>query len=213
MLGRVPVEQAGALPVDAMTALRGLDDTLHLQPGQSLLILGASGGVGHLALQLAKRLGVRVLAVASGPDGVALAKRLGADAAIDGHTDDLTAAARQFAPDGLDAALLTAGGPAAERALDALRPNARAAYPNGVDPAPKPRPNLQLTSYDGTPTPDAIARLLNGYLELREPGEDLRSYFARTDNATLLAQLNGAPTTPVERDPAPVGAGRLAPGE
>ncbi|HEY0162209.1 MAG TPA: nitrite/sulfite reductase [Edaphobacter sp.] len=58
--------------------------------------------------------------------------------------------------------------------------------------------------------PDAIARLLRGYLELRQPNEDLRSYFSRTDNATLLAQLNGAPTTPVERDAPPVGAGAPA---
>ncbi|HEY0264656.1 MAG TPA: nitrite/sulfite reductase [Granulicella sp.] len=55
--------------------------------------------------------------------------------------------------------------------------------------------------------PAAIERLLRGYLALRQPDEDLRSYFHRTDNATLLEQLNGAPTTPVERDPAPVGAG------
>jgi NADPH:quinone reductase-like Zn-dependent oxidoreductase len=156
--GGLTVEQAGVLPVDAMTALRGLD-AVDLQPGQSLLILGASGGIGHLAVQLAKRIGARVLAAASGPDGVALATRLGADAVIDGHRDDLDAAARRFAPDGLDAALLTAGGPAAERALDALRPGARAAYPNGVEPAPQPRTGLHLQSYDGTPTPDAIARL------------------------------------------------------
>jgi sulfite reductase (ferredoxin) len=61
--------------------------------------------------------------------------------------------------------------------------------------------------------PDAIVRLLNGYLAVRAPGEDLRSYFNRTDNTTLLAQLNGAPTTPVERDAPPVGAGHHAPGE
>ncbi|MDE1175234.1 MAG: nitrite/sulfite reductase [Edaphobacter sp.] len=61
--------------------------------------------------------------------------------------------------------------------------------------------------------PDAIARLLRGYLDLREPGEDLRSYFSRTDNATLLAHLAGEVVEPVERDAPPVGAGRLALGE
>jgi len=61
--------------------------------------------------------------------------------------------------------------------------------------------------------PDAIARLLQGYLDLRQPGEDLRSYFARTDNPTLLAQLAGEVVEPVERDPAPVGAGRGAAAE
>src|SRR5687767_9991618 len=121
------VAQAGVLPVDAITALRGLDDTLGLKPGESVLIFGASGGIGHLAVQLAKRMGARVFAVASGDDGVALAKRLGADAVVDGHTGDVIAAARRFAPAGLDAALLTAGGKAAERALEAVRDGGRVA--------------------------------------------------------------------------------------
>jgi len=64
-----------------------------------------------------------------------------------------------------------------------------------------------------TDVPDAIERLLNAYLEARIPGEDLRSYFDRTDDATLRAQLAGEVLTPVERDAPPVGAGRLAPAE
>ena len=73
-------EEAGALGADGVTALRGLDDRLHLQAGQTLLVYGASGGIGHLAVQLAKRMGAKVLAVASGRDGVELARTLGADA-------------------------------------------------------------------------------------------------------------------------------------
>jgi len=92
-----------------MTALRGLDDTLALKPGESVMIFGASGGIGHLAVQLARRMGARVFAVASGSDGVALVKRLDADAVVDGYKDDIAAAARQFAPKGLDAALITFG--------------------------------------------------------------------------------------------------------
>ena len=61
--------------------------------------------------------------------------------------------------------------------------------------------------------PAAIENLLRAYLATREPGEDLRAYFARTDDQTLRAQLAGAVVDPVERDPAPVGAGRFAPGE
>src|SRR3984885_1699434 len=108
------LETAGAMPVDAMTALRGLDDSLHLNSGETVMIFGASGGIGHLAIQLAKRMGARVFAVASGADGVAFARRLGADVVVDGRKDDVVAAARAFAPDGLDAALLTAGGETAE---------------------------------------------------------------------------------------------------
>jgi NADPH:quinone reductase-like Zn-dependent oxidoreductase len=153
------METAGAMPVDAMTALRGLDDALAVKPGEKIMIFGASGGIGHLALQLAKRMGAQVLAVASGEDGVALAKRLGADAVVDGHKDDVVAAAKQFAPDGLDAALLTAGGEAAEKAVSTLREGGRLAYPHGVQPEPKVRPDIKLKQYDGFPDPEAIAKL------------------------------------------------------
>jgi NADPH:quinone reductase-like Zn-dependent oxidoreductase len=158
--GTLTVQQAGALPIDAMTALRGLDDTLHLKAGESILIFGASGGIGHLAVQLAKRMGARVFAVASGADGVALARKLGADATVDGHKDDVVGAARRFAPQGIDTALVTAGGKAADAALQALADGARVAYPNGVDPAPKPpRHGITVGNYDGTPSPDAIQKL------------------------------------------------------
>jgi sulfite reductase (ferredoxin) len=61
--------------------------------------------------------------------------------------------------------------------------------------------------------PDAIERLLRGYLSARLPDEDLRAYFARTDDESLRAQLAGGALEPVERDAPPVGAGRHAPGE
>lgn len=103
-----------------------------------MLVLGANGGVGHAALQLAWLMGARVLAVASGADGVALARRLGADAVVDGREGDVVAAAREFAPDGVDAALLTAGGDVARLVLSTLREGGRAAYPHGVEPEPRP---------------------------------------------------------------------------
>src|SRR4051794_498591 len=70
-------DEAGALGADGITALCGLNE-LRLQEGQRLMIFGASGGIGHIALQLARRLGAKVLAVASEPDGVALVRDLGA---------------------------------------------------------------------------------------------------------------------------------------
>ncbi|MGH9900311.1 MAG: quinone oxidoreductase family protein [Pyrinomonadaceae bacterium] len=154
---KLTTEQAGALGSDALTALRGLDEVLGLKHGETLLIFGASGGVGHLAVQLAKRMGARVLAVASGDDGVALARRLGADMVVEGHTGDVAAAAREFTPGGLDAALVTAGGEAADRALEAIRDGGRVAHPNGVMPEPKAPPGVRLGSYDVVP--DQPARL------------------------------------------------------
>ena len=150
---------AGVLAVDGVTALDGLDKTLRLKACESILILGASGGIGHLAVQLAKRMKARVLAVASGADGVEFVKRLGADKVIDGHRDDILKAAHEFAPKGLDAALLTAGGKAAEQAIAALREGGRAAYPNGVEDVPQERDGVKVTSYNGEPDPKTFAKL------------------------------------------------------
>jgi NADPH:quinone reductase-like Zn-dependent oxidoreductase len=157
------LEAAGAMPADAVTALCGLE-LLRLRPGARMFVFGASGGIGHLAVQLAKRMDARVLAVASGEDGVALVRRLGADAAVDGRAGDVTEAARAFAPDGLDAALVTASGEGLDDALDALRDGARVAYPRGVEPAPQSRAGIQLHDYDGRATPALFDRL-NRWIE------------------------------------------------
>jgi NADPH2:quinone reductase len=153
------VEQASTYPVDGGTALRGLDDVLHLKSGESVLIFGAGGGLGHLAVQLAKRMGAKVLVVASGSDGVELCKRIGADVAVDGRADDVVAAAKKFAPGGIDAALLAAGGAAADKALTTLKPAGRVAYPNGVQPAPKPPAGITAQAYDGDLVPELISRM------------------------------------------------------
>jgi NADPH:quinone reductase-like Zn-dependent oxidoreductase len=155
---KLTIEQAGVMPWDALTALSGLD-VLGLKQDETLMIFGASGGIGHMAVQLAKRMGARVLAVASGDDGVALARQLGADAVVDGRKADAVAAAREFAPNGLDAALVTVGGERVERALTALREDGRAACPHGVMPVPRVRPGVHLYLYNGDRSQQAIARL------------------------------------------------------
>ena len=152
------LEAAGAMPADAVTALCGLE-LLALSHGDSITIFGASGGIGHIALQLAKRMGARVFAVASGEDGVELANALGADAVVDGHRGDVRKAARQFAPDGIDAGLFTAGGDGVHEALETLRDGARVAYPHGVRPEPRGRSNLNVQGYDGRATPGLYERL------------------------------------------------------
>lgn len=153
------VEQGAVLGSDGLTALKGLEEVLGLQPGESVMIFGASGGIGHLAVQLAKRLGARVFAVASGEDGVSFVKRLGADAVVDGRSDNVLDVAREFAPDGIDAALVTAGGEATDRALSAIRPGGRIAYPNGVMPEPKAPERVSVDAYDGEGGREVLDRL------------------------------------------------------
>ncbi len=152
-------EEAGALGADGVTALRGLDDQLHLATGQSLMVYGASGGVGHLAVQLAKRMGARVLAVVSGDDGVELARRLGADAVVEGKRGDVPRAVRELAPGGLDAALVLVHGESLDPALALVRKGGRIAHPNGVEPAPVAPAGVTLLAYDGEPGRDAFERL------------------------------------------------------
>jgi NADPH:quinone reductase-like Zn-dependent oxidoreductase len=151
--------EAGVLGADGVTALSGLDDVLHVSAGQAVMVYGASGGIGHLAVQLAKRMGARVLAVASGRDGVELVQRLGADAAVDGKSDDVARAARDFAPAGLDAALVLVHGASLEPALRQVRQGGRVAYPNGVEPAPQGPPGVAVVAYDGAPGHEALERL------------------------------------------------------
>lgn len=153
------MEQAAVLSSDGVTALTGLEDVLGLQPDESVMIFGASGGIGHLAVQLAKRLGARVFAVASGEDGVKFVKRLGADTAVDGRSDNVLDMARQFAADGIDIALVTAGGEATDRALSAIRAGGRIAYPNGVMPEPKAPAGVSIDAYDGEGGRKALGRL------------------------------------------------------
>jgi len=152
------MEGAAVAPIDALTALSGLE-TLKVQKGDSIAIFGAAGGLGHLAVQLAKRLGAKVLAVASGDDGVGLAKQLGADAVVNGRQDDLAAAAKAFAPGGLDAVLLSAGGGAAAPLVNGLKPGGRVAHPTGVQNAPKPPHGIAMQVYDGETTQAAIGRV------------------------------------------------------
>lgn len=157
--GDLTVEQAAVFSGDALTGLRGLDDVLKLKSGESVMIVGASGGIGHLAVQSAKRMGARVFAVASGEDGVEMAARLGADVAIDGHGDEVLTAAKDFAPDGIDAALVTVGGDPTDRALSAIREGGRVAHPNGVMPVPNPPHEMSVEAYDGDPQREILERL------------------------------------------------------
>jgi NADPH:quinone reductase-like Zn-dependent oxidoreductase len=151
-VARVPagfdLGDAGAVAATGLTALQGIDDALELKRDETILIHGASGSVGCLALQFAKARGARVLATASGKDGVSFVRRLGADLTVDGKGDDIEAVARALAPDGIDAILAFVGGPSLTRCLSTMRRGGRVAYPNGIEPAPRKRRGISITAYD-----------------------------------------------------------------
>ena len=145
---RLDLEHAGAIATTGLTALQGIDDTLNVKKGETILIHGGSGGVGTLAIQFAKLRGARVVATGSGLDGVELVREMGADRAVEGKHEDVAEAALQLAPDGIDAILALAGGDALERAIEVLRRGGRLAYPNGIEPEPTKRRGIEFIHYD-----------------------------------------------------------------
>lgn len=112
-------EQAGAVPISGTTALRAVRDEANVRPGQTVLVIGAAGGVGSLAVQIAKGLGAKVTGVSS-TSKVDLVRSIGADDAIDYTREDFADGSRRW-----DVIIDTAG----RRPLSELR---RALTPKGT---------------------------------------------------------------------------------
>lgn len=142
------MSHAGAAACIGLTALQGIDDALHVKPDERVVIHGASGGVGHLAVQFAKLREARVLGTARGADALAFVRRLGADAVADPDAEDLLDAARRFAPDGVDAVLALVGGGSLMRILHGMPKGGRLAFPNGVERVPGKWRGIDIVSYD-----------------------------------------------------------------
>lgn len=119
-------EQALAMLVQGTTAWHILKTVGHLQPGESVVIHAAAGGVGSVAIQLAKMWGGKVIAVTSAGAKEELAKSLGADATVDANTEDLQAALLA-ANDGkrVDLILEMVGGKTFDASLAVLAPFGR----------------------------------------------------------------------------------------
>jgi NADPH:quinone reductase-like Zn-dependent oxidoreductase len=120
-------EQAAVVPISAATALQALCDHGRLEQGQRVLVIGASGGVGSYAVQLAKALGAEVTGVASTPK-LDLVRSLGADHVIDYTREDFAEQGGRF-----DLILDIAGNPKLSRLRRALRPHGTVVIVGGED--------------------------------------------------------------------------------
>jgi NADPH:quinone reductase-like Zn-dependent oxidoreductase len=112
--------RAGGVPIAGLTAHETLTSILEVERGEIVLITAAAGGVGHLAVQIAARLGARVAATASRRNHD-FVRALGAETVIDYTAEDVVAAIYDRYPNGVDKALNGAEGEAADQAVRALR--------------------------------------------------------------------------------------------
>lgn len=171
-------EQAAAVPVSALTALQGLRDHGEVQAGQSVLIIGASGGVGTFAVQLARAFGAEVTGVCSTAK-VDLVRSLGADHVIDYTRDEITQTDQRYD------LILDIGG---NRSLYSLR---RALTPRGT--------LVIVGGEEGGRWLGGVDRLLRALLLSPFVGHSLRMFVAKgkkEDLQFLKEQIEAGKVTP-----------------
>ena len=151
----VAFQVGGALGLVGITARQAID-ALELTAGQTVLIAGATGGVGSLAVQLAAQAGARVIATAHGESEQQHVTGLGASEVVD-YTEDLAAQVRAAYPGGVDAALHFAGDGSA--LLGVVRDGGRLASTLIMSSEGLPSKSVTVKAIYAVPTPEALAGL------------------------------------------------------
>lgn len=144
---------AASLPLAGVSALQALTSHINLQAGQKILITGGAGGIGTIAIQIAKYLGAIVVATANSQDADLL-QRLGADEIIDYKTTDIASLPHDF-----DAVLNNAGPEEANQALSILKPGGVVVSLTGVDEAKAASLGVRAVSQMTTVTTEALNAL------------------------------------------------------
>ena len=130
----ISFEQAAALPLVSLTAWQALSEFGKLKAGQSVFIQAGAGGVGSVAIPMAKHLGAKVYTTTSAKNHDYV-KSLGADVIIDYNADDYESALRQHEPNGVDLVLeALLGNGTAEAAIRLTKDGGRVAYMNNEPP-------------------------------------------------------------------------------
>lgn len=156
-------EQAAAVPLAALTALQGLRDKGQVQPGQTVLVIGASGGVGTFAVQIAKALGAEVTGVCS-TRNLELVRSIGADHVIDYTRQDFTRGGQRY---------------------DLIFQLAGTSSPSACRRALNPRGTLVLSSGDGRLS--GIDRIVKAMATSPFVGQRLVTWVANENGADLVA--------------------------
>ncbi|MEK8051317.1 NADPH:quinone oxidoreductase family protein [Ideonella sp. DXS22W] len=173
----IAMDAAASLLVTYGTTHYALRERAHLQPGETLLVLGAAGGTGLSAIELGKRMGARVIAAASSDEKLAVCRQMGADETINYATEDLRAGLKRLTGDvGVDVVYDPVGGAYTEAALRGTAWNGRYLV-IGFTTGEIPRPPLNLALLKGC----AIVGVFYGAFNAKQPAR----------SAELTAELLG----------------------
>ncbi|WP_242919871.1 NADP-dependent oxidoreductase [Pontibacter liquoris] len=183
-------EEAAGIPLVGLTAYQSMFDAGNLQAGQTVLILGASGGVGSMAIQLAKAKGAQVAGVASEKNH-AYMQELGADHTIDYRDNQVGEAVKKLFPDGVDLIFDCTSGETLTQSLQALKPSGKLVsilhHGEGLDP------KIQFTYVFVEPN----ARQLEALCQLAEAGKlqvHVSQTFPLEETAQALEQAHSLHT-------------------
>jgi NADPH2:quinone reductase len=170
---RLSWEEAGAVPLVGLTAYQALFFGAGLTAGETVLVYGASGGVGGFAVQIAVATGAEVIAVAR-EEHREYVLGLGAYEVIDYTERDVVEAVREFKPDGVDVVLDVIGGETLARAVDAVRDEGR------------------IVSIAQPPTDERFRqrRIQPAYVFVRPDGEELEELAELVEGGQLVVHLH-----------------------
>ena len=167
-LAKIPdglaLDKAAGLSVTYGTSLHALKQRAEIKAGETLFVLGASGGVGLAAVEIGKAMGARVIAGASSEEKLAFARRFGAAETINTANDDMRARLKEIAPKGVDVVYDPVGGPLTELALRSLAWKGRLLV-IGFASGEIPRPPLNIPLLKGCD----IRGVYWGEFTVREP--------------------------------------------
>jgi NADPH:quinone reductase-like Zn-dependent oxidoreductase len=182
--------EAAALPCVGLTAYQAVVDELDVRAGETVLVTGAAGGVGTVAVQLAADRGARVVGTASARNETYV-RDLGAEDFVDYTAGDWVDAVRAVHPAGVDAALTAIGGETKRRAPGALRDGGRLVWISGDDKAGPPMERFIAGSYrGGMPDRDTL-RALAGLVDEGRLRVALQEVYALEDAKAAQLEVVG----------------------
>jgi NADPH:quinone reductase-like Zn-dependent oxidoreductase len=186
-------EAAGGLPLAGLTAYQSIITAGKLRAGETVLVLGASGGVGGTAIQLARQVGATVIAVASAKNADHM-RELGADFTIDYAAGPVADAVKAVAPNGVDLLFDAISGDTLTQSLAALKPDGRLISVLNDGKALKLPAGVQFAHVMAQPSvPD-----LDHLRELAEAGQlqvPISATFSLADTQKAFAQIESKHTT------------------